>query len=237
MGRRIVAMGGGGFSMETDESALDSFILDLARGRRGRTLPRVCFIGTASGDSIEYWIRFQAAFAGRAEPTRLTLFDRTVSDLEAFLLDQDAVYVGGGNTASLLAVWRAHGVDRALARAGDQGVVLAGISAGAICWFESGTTDSFGPTLEPLTGALGWLAGSCSPHYDGEIERRPTFHQLVGDGRLPAGIAIDDGAAAVYDGRDLVEVVATHPGASAYRVEQTPNGAVVETPLATRILG
>lgn len=229
-------MGGGGFSMETDASALDAFILELARARSGRSLPRVCFIGTASGDSLEYWLRFQAAFAGRAEPTRLTLFDRTVVDLEAFLLDQDAVYVGGGNTASLLAVWRAHDVDRALARAGEDGVPLAGISAGAICWFEAGTTDSFGPTLQPISGALGWLAGSCSPHYDGEVERRPTLHRLIGDGTLPAGIAIDDGAAAVYEGTDLVEVVATHPGATAYRVERTATGAVVETPLAARIL-
>jgi dipeptidase E len=199
MGRRIVAMGGESFSMENLESALDGFILDLARARRGRSLPRLCFIGTASGDSLGYWIRFQMAFAGRAEATRLTLFERTIEDLDAFLLDQDAVYVGGGNTASLLAVWRAHGVDRALASASEQGVVLAGLSAGAICWFESGTTDSFGPTLHGLTGALGWLVGSCCPHYNADVERRPTFHRLIGDGSLPAGIAIDDGAAAVYD--------------------------------------
>jgi peptidase E len=240
-------MGGGGFSMETAESARDAFIVDLARARhprpnrpaarQRRPLPRICFIGTASGDSLEYWLRFQAAFSGRAEPSRLTLFDRTVVDLEAFLLDKDAIYVGGGNTASLLAVWRAHAVDRALARASDEGVVLAGISAGAICWFESGTTDSFGPTLEALTGGLGWLAGSCCPHYNGEVQRRPTFHRLVGDGTLPAGIAIDDGAAAVFDGADLVEVVATHPGVTAYRVEPTAGAGVTETPLPARVLG
>ncbi len=148
-------MGGGGFMMEPDDSRLDAFLLELARERRGRERPNLGWIGTASADSLDAWLRCQAAFAGRAIVSRLTLFERTVEDIDAWSLDQDLIYVGGGNTASLLAVWRAHGVDRALAGAHEAGVVLAGLSAGAICWFEAGTTDSYGPTLQPLEGALG----------------------------------------------------------------------------------
>jgi peptidase E len=234
--RWIVAMGGGGFMMDDGEPALDAFILELARGVRGRERPRVGWLGTASADSLPLWLRFQAAFAGRAETTQLALFERTVEDIDAFVRAQDAWYVGGGNTASLLAVWRAHGVDRAMARAHDEGVVLAGLSAGAICWFESGTTDSYGPTLAPLHGGLGFVAGSCCPHYDGEATRRPTYHRLIADGTLPAGYAMDDDAAVVFDGSTLVEAVTGRDGALARRVERGPDGVVIETPLPMRRL-
>ena len=128
--RTIVAMGGGGFSMEPDNPLLDDHVLGLARERRGRDRPNVCFLATASGDSESYVATFYAAFSRRSEATHLALFDRKVDDVEAFLLDQDAVYVGGGNTANMLAIWRVHGVDRALRRAWDAGVVLSGLSAG-----------------------------------------------------------------------------------------------------------
>lgn len=150
-------MGGGGFSMEPENPLLDDHILDVARAARGRERPRICFIATASGDSPDYLASFYAAFARRAEATHLALFRRTVDDIEGLLLDQDVVYVGGGNTENMLAIWRVHGVDRALRRAWEAGVVMAGLSAGSLCWFESGTTDSFGAGLETLTGALGFL--------------------------------------------------------------------------------
>jgi peptidase E len=236
MRRWIVAMGGGGFSMEGERSPLDEAFLGLARERRGRERPKVCFIPTASGDSPDYLGRFHAAYDEVAEASHLTLFDRQVEDIGGFLLDQDGIYVGGGNTLSLLAVWRAHGVDTALRAAHDAGVVLGGLSAGSICWFESGTTDSFGPVLQPLDGGLGFIAGSHSPHYDGEPQRRPTYRRLVGEGRLPAGLAIDDGAAALHDGPDLVEVVASAPGRTAYRVEPDGRGGAIETALPARVL-
>jgi dipeptidase E len=236
MRRWIVAMGGGGFSMDGQRSALDEHVLHLARTRRGLERPRICFVPTASGDSTEYVERFHLAFDAVAETSHLGLFDRTIADLGAHLGAQDALYVGGGNTASLLAIWRAHGLDRAIRVAHDDGVVLAGLSAGSLCWFESGTTDSYGPPLQPLTGALGLIAGSHSPHYDGEPERRPTYHDLVGSGRLAPGLAIDDHAAAVFDGPDLVEVVAAHEGPTAYRVEPDGQGGVRETALAARVL-
>lgn len=231
-------MGGGGFSDAADLrvlSGIDRRILDLARERRGATRPNVCFVGTASGDAPGYIGRFHAAFDRHASATHLGLFDRTVVDIDAFLQDQDAIYVGGGNTAGLLAVWRAHGVDEGLRRAHDAGVVLAGISAGSICWFDSGTTDSYGPPLQAVHGGLGLIAGSHSPHYDGETERRPTYRRLIADGDLPDGYAADDGAALVFDAGALVEAVTERDGARAHRVERR-DGVVVETALSTRRL-
>src|SRR5690348_12899493 len=132
--RQIVALGGGGFSMETSP-ALDDYILSLAR----RHTPRICFIATASGDNENYIVRFYRRFAAAAcKPSHLELFRRSVDDLAAFAREQDIVYVGGGNTANLLAIWRLHGFDQALYSAYQNGTVLAGISAGSLCWFEAG---------------------------------------------------------------------------------------------------
>jgi peptidase E len=230
-------MGGGGFSMEPEVPLLDDHVLSLAREARGRERPRVCFLATASGDAPTYIANFYAAFARKAEASHLALFVRTEDDIDRFLLEQDVVYVGGGNTANMLAIWRVHGVDRALRRAWESGVVMAGLSAGSICWFESGTTDSFGADLAALSGGLGLVPGSHSPHYDGEATRRPTYHRLVAAGNLPDGYAADDGAALVFDGADLVEIVASRPGARAYRVERGPDGAAIETVLPVRYLG
>ena len=140
--RHIVAMGGGGFSMEPRNPKLDDFVLSLARRKRR---PRVCFVGTASGDSDSYIRRFHEAFPpSRAAATHLTFFERKVRDLKSFVMEQDVIYVGGGSSANMLAVWRLHGLDKVLRAAWNAGVVMAGISAGAICWFEDGLTDSFG---------------------------------------------------------------------------------------------
>ena len=152
------------------------------------------------------------------------------------MLDQDAVYVGGGNTANMLAIWRVHGLDRALRGAWEAGVVLAGLSAGSNCWFEAATTDSFGP-LAALKDGLGLVPGSHSPHYDGEPARRPTFQRLIGAGELPDGYAADDGAALVFHGTDLHEVVASRPAARGYRVVRGLAGEAIETELPTRYLG
>lgn len=230
-----MVVGGGAFGRETNGGPLEDHWLRLARETHGHDRPRVCFIGTATGDDHAATDHFHELFGGVAETTHLALFARTVTDVRAFLLAQDAIFVGGGNTASLLGVWRAHEVDDALWVAHDAGVLLAGRSAGGICWFESGTTDSFGPRLASLTGALGLIPGSHCPHYDGEPERRPTYHELIETGALPAGLAVDDHAAAIFDGANLVEVVAAHPGPAAYRVERTPDG-VVETVLPARVL-
>ncbi len=234
-------MGGGGFSMNEGLSPLDRLVLELARAaatRRGADdapRPRVCFIGTAGGDAESYTNRFHAAFDDVAEASHLTLFNRDVLDITGFLAEQDAVYVGGGNTANMLAIWRLHEVDTALRAAWQRGVVMAGISAGAICWFEAGTTDSFGPQLAAFHGGLGFLPGSLSPHFDGEEQRRPLFHHLIGSGELPDGLAADDGAALVFHGTTLAECVSERESAGCYRVTRSGD-AVIEEWLAVRRL-
>jgi peptidase E len=233
MSGAIVGMGGGGFSEEPDNPLLDRYVLSLARRER----PRVCFVATASGDSEGYVARFYRAFAEHdCRPADLGLFDRRVGDLRRFVLEQDVVYVGGGNTASLLAVWRTHGLDSILRESLDAGTVLCGVSAGMNCWFQASTTDSFGPELAPLHDGLGFVTASACPHYDNEVQRRPLYHRLVADG-FPAGYAADEGAALHFDSAGLlVEAVASRESARGYRVERGPDGSAVEQPLPTRCL-
>lgn len=234
----IVAMGGGGFSMEPDNPLLDEFVLSLSR----RQPARVCFLPTASADSAVYIARFYRAFSPRCVPTDLTLSDppalprqpARTADLPAFLAEQDVIYVGGGNTAHLLAIWRVHGLDVLLRDAWRGGAVLAGISAGMLCWFRGGVTDSFGG-LEALSDGLGLIEGSACPHYDGERERRPTLHRLIREG-LPACWAADDGTALHFHGTEFVEAVGSRAHAGAYRVELV-EGQVVERRLPVRFLG
>lgn len=209
--------------MDPTDPRLDDYVLRLV----GVPRPRVCFIPTASGDADSYIGRFYQAFAdGRAETTHLSLFRRTVADLREYLLAQHVVYVGGGNLVNLLAVWRAHGLDSALRDAWEAGVVLCGVSAGALCWFESGVTDSFGKELAGHRGGLGLLPGSACPHFDGEPLRRPTYHRLVAAGDLPGGFAADDGAAMHFVGTELQRIVVSRPLARAYRVERQGQEAV-----------
>lgn len=230
--RHIFAMGGGGFSMEPRNPKLDDFVLSLARRKRR---PRVCFVGTASGDSDWYIRRFYEAFPpSRATASHLTFFDRTVHDLKSFVMEQDVIYVGGGSTANLLAVWRLHGFDKALRAAWNAGVVMAGISAGAICWFEDGLTDSFGMPFRGLDDGLGFVRGACCPHYDGEKHRRRVLLRLIKRG-FPSTLALDDGALAHFIGTRLKEVVSSRPKASAFRIELS-KGAVVEKALPVRYL-
>jgi peptidase E len=234
--RMIVALGGGGFQMTPDDRRLDDHILDVVRQRSGRARPRVCLIPTATGDDREVIASFETLFADRAETSVLRLFARSNDDLRALVLRQDAVYVLGGNTANLLALWRLHGLDTIFRDAWGAGIVLAGMSAGAICWFEACTTDSFGPELRPLTGALGFLTGTFVPHYHGEPQRRPLTLRLVADGSLPAGYAVDDDVALVFRGTEIVEAVAVTE-AGAWRVEPDGRGGATETALAVRRVG
>jgi dipeptidase E len=216
MTRRIVALGGGGFSSDPIDPAgrrLDQVILDAT----GKARPRLCFIGTASGDAESYALKFHRAFAGRAELDELNLFTRPRHPgLREFVLGFDAVYVGGGSTLNLMAIWRAHGLDAILAEAWDRGVVLAGMSAGMICWFEAPVTDSFGDGLRAIEG-LGLLPGSACAH-GSDHARRAAYAALVTCG-VPAGVSADDGVALVFEGTDLVEAVTADPGAvGAHRV-------------------
>jgi peptidase E len=233
--RRIVAMGGGGFTMEPGNPALDRYVLELARARRRD--PRICLLPTAGGDSEEQSFRFYAAFSDEAcEPSVLSLFrlGRRPVPVHAHLLDQDVIYVGGGSMLNMLAIWRAHGIEDVMRAAWARGIVLCGISAGSMCWFEHGITTSTGRP-EPARG-LGLLPGSNSVHYDGEPHRRPRYLEAVRDREVAAGYGVDDGAALLFAGHRLVEVVASRPRASAYRVTRTRSGEIVEQRLAARVL-
>src|SRR6476620_5249766 len=193
---------------------------------------------TANGDDPQWALRMYDRFAGRpARLSHLALFPMpNVADPEDLLLSQDVIFVGGGSVANMLAVWRVHGLDRILRKAWQAGIVLAGSSAGGICWFEGGTTDSFGPDLRPFTDGLGLLAGSYCPHYDSEPGRRPLFTSLVAAGRLPAGIACDDGAGAHFVDDELDAAVSGLPGAAGYLVGPDGAGGFTETALAARPL-
>ncbi|GAA1733797.1 Type 1 glutamine amidotransferase-like domain-containing protein [Isoptericola hypogeus] len=229
----VLALGGGGFSMSDDgASAIDDHLLDLT----GKPVPKVCFVPTASGDAGIYARRFEAAFAGRAETSVLSLFCQDpwgYSD-PTMLLDQDVVYVGGGSTANLLALWRLHGLPGVLEKAAANGTILAGISAGMNCWFDGSSTDSFGP-LAPLRDGLGFVAGSACPHYLGEPGRREKYLGWVGDGVLADGYAVDEYAAVWFVDGELVEAVCERPDRPVFRVERDGDRAT-ETPVPARYL-
>jgi peptidase E len=210
---QIVGMGGAGDTPEQTERLFE-FGLALTGAER----PRVLYVPTAIGDAVDGIAQFYERFARRTEAAVLKTFPWPPADLRDVVLAHDAILVSGGNTANMLAIWRVHGIDAAFREAWERGVVLFGASAGMICWFEHGVTDSFGPQLEGMD-CLGWLPGSACPHYDGEERRRPRYHELVAGG-LPAGIAADDGVALHFVGAELREVVTCRPGAAAYRVSR-----------------
>jgi dipeptidase E len=220
--RQIVAMGG-----LDEEGLLIRFVLGLT----GKERPRVCLVPTASAENQELMLSFYRELGGIAECSDLSFFPWPPEGLRELVLSQDVLFVSGGNTVNMLAIWRVHGFDELIREAWEQGVVLAGSSAGMICWFEAGVTDSYGPELGGMRDGLGFLPGSACPHYDGEELRRPVYQELVANG-FPPGIAADDEVALHYVGTELSEVVAARDDACAYRVE--PDS---ETPIEARILG
>ena len=230
--KQIIATGGAALPPDLDNLLLIDYFLKQTRRRR----PRVCYIGAASGDAEAGCLRFYAGFSRfQCRPTHLPLFARTPRNLESVVMSQDAIFVGGGNTRSMLAVWRDWGLDAHLRTAWESGIVLGGSSAGSICWFEHGLTDSIAGPLTSLD-CLGLLAGSNCPHYDSEPLRRPTFRKLVAAGTMMDGVAADDGAALHYvDGR-LLRAVSSRPRARAWRVRRSGRRAI-ETRIPTVYLG
>ncbi len=215
---------------------LTEYAIDLA-GVDGRR-PRVCFLATALGDDSSTIYNFYAAAQQRGlDASHLATFGMpNVEDVTAHLLEQDVVWVWGGSVAGLLAMWRLHGFDDAMRTAWEAGVVLTGVSAGSICWHVGGTTDSFGPRLQPITNGLGLVPFSNGVHYDSEDQRRPLFQSLVADGTLPAGYATDDGVGLLYRGTEFVEAVSERDGKGAYFVERDTGGTAVETRIDPRRL-
>jgi dipeptidase E len=222
----IVAMGG----LSRDDAELrllESYVLGLAARER----PRVLFVPTAVADDAEQTLWAYSQLGDRAQVSHVSFFPWPPRDLRRLALEQDVIFVSGGNTANALALWRTHGFDEILHQAWEAGVVLTGWSAGMLCWFEAGVTDSFGPQLRGMRDGLGFLPGSACPHYDGEPERRPVYTMLVADG-FPPGLAADDSVALRFDGTELAETVTARPGARAYRVSRDG-----EEPIEPRQLG
>lgn len=229
--KTIFAMGGGGFLMEPENPRLDRYIVKLT----GKNRPKVCHFPHATSDPNPKVVEFYRTFTQLgAEPSFLSLFALPTADLEDFILSQDAIYVGGGNTKSMLALWREWELDRILKKAYEEGVILAGVSAGANCWFESCTTDSIPGAITALP-CLGLLKGSFTPHMDGEAERRPTVHRLLREGKLPPGYAADDGAAIHFQNGLAFQCVSSRLHAKVYQLE-IHGGKIREEPLSTEYL-
>ncbi len=225
----IVAIGGNSFPKGT-LTPIHRYVLGLARA----TPPRVCFIPTATGDAQWAIDNFYSAFGKAVELSHLTLFDNTTLDIEALLVLQDVIVVGGGNTRNMLLLWHAWGVDRAIRAAWDNGTVLAGQSAGGLCWFQSGITDSYPKQFREIN-CLGWVPGSFCPHYDSEAGRQPVLEELIVAGTLPAGYAVEDDAAIHLRDGKLVNVVSARPGKNAYAV-RAENGVMIRELLEAEAL-
>jgi dipeptidase E len=228
--RQIIAIGGGGFYRDPENLGLERYIIK----QTGAAEARVAFVPTASAEPDNYLVSFYTAFLKLGcRPSHLSFFKRT-PDLRSYLLNQDVIFIGGGNTKSMLAVWRDWGVPEILREAWESGIVLAGVSAGAICWFDQGVTDSWAGELRFLE-CLGVLPGSCCPHYDGEVDRRPAYHRLLANGAIAAGIAIEDWTAVHFIGTQIHRVIAVKAGARAYSL-RVVYGSVQEVPLPVEYL-
>ncbi len=208
-----------------------------ARLARAGEHPRVCVIATAVGDDMSRLGAVHNAFSKLGfVSSHLALFPQpNVPDMRAHLLAQVVIWVSGGSTANLLALWRLHGLDVTLRECWEAGVVLKGVSAGSLCWHIGGTTDSFGPTLRPVTDALGFLPYSNSPHHDAEEQRRPLIHRLIADGTLPDGYATENGTGLVFFGTELVDAFTEVEGKVAYSLSEE-GGVTREVALETRLL-
>jgi peptidase E len=234
----IVAIGGGTFVPDDRYGYAPSPLVRYALDLTGQDRPRICFLTTALGDGAEHVARGYAAFSRLdAEVSHLALFPMpNLPDMRSHLMSQDLVYVFGGSVANLLALWRLHGLDEIMREAWQEGVVLCGQSAGALCWHVGGNTDSFGPDLRPVTDGLGLLPYSCGVHYDAEEQRRPLLQRLVADGTLPAGYAADNMVGLHYVGTEFVQAVTFRDGPGAYHVEADGAGGVKETRIEPRRL-
>jgi dipeptidase E len=231
MKRQIFAMGDGGFLMEPENPLLDQFFFNLT----GKINPKVCFVGTAGGDDPAYIQKFYTAMQGKScEPSHLALFKAPTGSLRDYVFSKDLIYVSGGNTRNLLVLWKEWELDQIFREAYDSGIVIGGISAGSICWFEQGVTDSIPGRLSAIN-CLGFLEGSNCVHYDGEVERRGSYQSLIMEGMKP-GFACDDDVAGHFVNEQLVEVVSSRPKAKAYQVQKI-GSEVRESAIIPRYLG
>jgi dipeptidase E len=230
--RQIIAMGGGGFLMEPENPLLDQYILNAS----GKSKPKVCFIGTAGGDALHQLENFYKCFGNlNCTPAHLSLFRGETDKIEKLILTQDVLYVGGGNTRNLLLLWKSWNVDKYILKAYQKGTVLAGVSAGSICWFEQGLTDSI-PTKLTKLKCLGILKGSNCPHFDGEAHRQSVFKKMIRSGEMKAGIAADDGCGLHYINEELFKIISSRKNAGAYSFKKK-DGKLIEKEFIPEYLG
>ena len=228
--KNLIAIGGGYWDPPFNLK-IERYVL----AQTGKPNPSVCFLPNASNDPASATLRAYIVFAQLpCRMSHLNLMAPPTADLESYLLEKDVIFVGGGNTKSMLALWREWGLDVILRKAWEKGVVLSGVSAGQICWFEQGLTDSIPGPVTALK-CLGYLPNSCTSHYNSEPDRRPRFHQRIGSGEMMAGYATDDGAALHFVDRTLLRTITSVPTARAFWVEKT-NGTVTEKPLELKYL-
>ena len=190
MDRQIIAIGGGGFGRNPGVGKIEKYILEQSQ----KSSPNICFIPTATGDNDAYKVSYYSTFNKLdCNPIHLDFFKRT-PDLEETIADQDIIFVGGGNTKSMLSVWKEWGLDVILKKAYARGTIMSGVSAGAICWFEKGVTDSWADKLNVME-CLSFIKGNCCPHYDEEAERKPSLSRFITENTLSDCYAIDGGCA------------------------------------------
>ena len=217
--------------MEPDNGLLDKYILDLVPKER----PKICFMGTASHDGKEYLDMFYNFFKNQqCEPSHLSLTDPP-GDIEAFIMDKDIIHVGGGNTTLIIDTWKKFGVDKIMKKAWESGIILTGMSAGAICWFDDGITNPSPGVLTRLP-CLGLLNGSFCPHYDDRAELKSAFHKLILEGVIEEGFGVEDGAAVHFAGNVPIRVITSRPGVTAYKVRKVRN-KITDTPMKSIYLG
>ena len=211
--RNIIAIGGGGFGRNPGEGIIEEYILKQTRKKK----PNICFIPTATGDHDSYKVNYYETFSNlNCNPTHLDLFKRT-PDLEKLIAQQDVIFVGGGNTKSMLAVWKDWRLDKILKKAYQSGVVMSGVSAGAICWFQNGITDSWSSGLKVMS-CLKFVKGTCCPHYDEEPERKPTVKKLLVAKKHKNIYAIDGGAALHIKNESIFKSISFKLNKNAYEV-------------------
>ena len=211
--RNIIAIGGGGFGRNPGEGVIEEYILKQTRKKK----PNICFIPTATGDNEAYKVNYYETFSKLScHPTHLDFFKRT-PDLKKLISNQDAIFIGGGNTKSMLAVWREWGLDILLKKAYKTGTVMSGVSAGAICWFQNGITDSWSASLKVIP-CMNIIRGSCCPHYDEEPERKPTVKKLLSTKKFKNIFAIDGGAALHIKEESIYKSIVFKEDKSAYQV-------------------
>jgi dipeptidase E len=228
MKKQIIAIGGGGFGRDPGKRIIEKYILEQSAAKN----PNICFIPTATGDNEAYKVNFYSAFSQlNCSPVHLDFFKRT-PDLEKLIQDQDIIYVGGGNTKSMLAVWKDWGLDLILREAYDRGVVMCGVSAGAICWFQKGITDSWEDKLN-IMDCLGFVDGNCCPHYDEEKERRPSLHKFINGNKMISCYAIDGGCALHLLNGEVHLAVGFDKNKNSYNVVKQ-NNKVAENPFTKK---